>query len=202
MINNAKRGMSSFLAIVLLLCCISFSANAAPNTLDDATKQEYYADYVEIAEKIAGEKEADISVLPMDQFTEEDWRTPEEFRSLITAITDWTITATERTSNSAVSAVKASTITVDGQNYTISITGNFKTHTDTGYQRFGGIDSIESAMTSGGGTWEQTGYECQMIDAGRTYAVVISGELTIAGVKFANRLGYVEFYCDNAGGVK
>ena len=54
-------------------------------------------------------------------------------------------------------------------------------------------------MQSGYGTWTQTGYESQSLDSARTYAITVSGKLTVAGAVFSNKTAYVEFYCGATG---
>lgn len=201
---NAKQLLSSFLAGIMLFCSVGVTAYAAPVDIDEATKQKYYAEYVEIADEVAKETELDISVLPMNEFTDEDWLTPEEFRSLITTIANWRIVFTEQSGIqpfSSASATKTATVSASGQNYTIAVNGSFETtlNTSTGRQHFAGINSITSSMQSGYGTWTQTGYESQSLDSARTYAITVSGKLTVAGAVFSNKTAYVEFYCSATG---
>jgi len=199
-----KRLLTAIMACVMAVGCFSMSASAMEVGLDDTTKQAYYAEYIEIAKEVGKETELDISVLPMSEFTEADWQTPEEFRTIITAIANWRIECTEVSGiqpYSTASATKSATISADGHNYTISITGSFETglNTATGRQHFMRINSITSKISENTGTWKQTGYEYQSMDAARTYGITVSGELTIAGAKFANKLAYVEFYCSHNG---
>lgn len=199
-----KKLLSVIMACVMMAGCLSVSAFAAELGLDNETKQEYYAEYIKIAEEVAKETELDISVLPMSEFTEEDWRTPEEFRTIITAFANWKIDCVDVGGiqiYSSASATKSATITADGRNYTISITGDFETalNTSTGRQHFNGINSITSKISGSTGSWKQTGYESKSLDAARTYGITVSGELTVAGAKFRNKLAYVEFYCSSTG---
>lgn len=199
MIGKAKRAITSFLVGAMLLGCMGVSAKASPQELSETTKEEYYAEYTEIAAEIADKTDRDISVLPMYQFTEEDWVTPEEFRSLLTAFADWRIVCTEAQSRSKASATKLSALTLDDREYTVAITGDFDTTNSSNRLYFSGIRSITSGMQ--GAIWEQTGYECRCIDASRTYAVYVSGQFTVAGAVFENVLAYTEFYCSAAGDV-
>jgi hypothetical protein len=204
-----KKILKAALAYLMAISCLSvcgFASAAAP--LDEATKQAYYAEYLEIAQEVALETELDISVLPFDEFQDEDWRTPEEFRNFITEVANWnlagTYTSEPAMTRSTASATKTTTVTADGHNYTLAITGNFETglNTSTGRQHFSSINSITSKLAGYTGTWKQTGYEAQPLDAARTFAITVSGELTIAGTVFANKLAYVEFYCSSTGVVK
>lgn len=201
---NAKQMIASFWVGIMLFCSVGVPANAAPDDVDEATKQKYYAEYVEIADEVGKQTGLDISVLPMSEFADEDWRTPEEFRSLITTIANWRIVCTEQNGIqpfSTASATKNATVSASGLNYTIAVTGSFETNVDgaTGRQHFTRINSITSSMQSGVGTWTQTGYESQSLDSARTYGITVSGRLTVGGAVFANKTAYVEFYCSSTG---
>ena len=63
--------------------------------LDEATKQTYYQEYIKIAAEVSKETELDISVVPMNEFLEEDWRTPEQFRNVITEVANWRLICTD-----------------------------------------------------------------------------------------------------------
>lgn len=199
-----KRLVTVIMSCIMVVGCFGMVASAEELGLDDATKQAYYEEYIQIAKEVGKEAEVDISVLPMSEFTEEDWRTPEEFRSIITTIANWNIVCTAENGiqpYSTASATKTATVTAEGKNYTLSITGSFETalNTSTGRQHFSKINSITSKISGYTGTWTQTGYEATAIDAARTYAVTVSGELSIAGAEFPNKLVYVEFYCSATG---
>lgn len=200
-----KKQIIGIVLVCVMVIGISASASAATLTLDEETKEEYYLEYIEIAKEVSKEAELDISVLPIDEFQEEDWRTPQEFRNLITEVAYWHLTCTDSgddaLTQSTASATKSTTVTADGRSYTLSITGSFKTdlNTSVGQQRFSGINSITSKLTGSTGTWTQTGYESQSMDAARTYGITVSGKLTIAGAVFSNKLAYVEFYCNGQG---
>lgn len=171
--------------------------------LDELTKQEYYAEYIEIAKEVSKETELDIVVLPMSEFKEKDWRTPEEFQKYITEVANWRLICNEVGIQpySTATATKSAKVIAGGDTHSIDITGSFKTqlNASTGRQHFAGINYISSRMSGSVGTWKQTGYEYEIIDGARTYAIHVSGELTIAGVKFLNKLAYVEFYCSATG---
>lgn len=200
-----KKQIIGIVLVCVMAIGMSASASAATLTLDEETKEEYYLEYIEIAKEVSKEAELDISVLPIDEFQEEDWRTPQEFRDFITEVAYWHLTCTDNGDNtltrSTASATKSTTVIADGRSYTLSITGSFKTdlNTSVGQQRFSGINSITSKLTGSTGTWMQTGYESQSMDAARTYGVTVSGKLTIAGAVFSNKLAYVEFYCNGQG---
>lgn len=200
-----KKQIIGMVLVCVMVIGMSASASAATLTLDEETKEEYYLEYIEIAKEVSKEAELDISVLPIDEFQEEDWRAPQEFRDFITEVAYWHLTCTDggddTLTRSTASATKSTTVTADGRSYTLSITGSFKTDLNTsfGQQRFSGINSITSKLTGSTGTWTQTGYESQSMDVARTYGITVSGKLTIAGAVFSNKLAYVEFYCNGQG---
>lgn len=194
-----KKQIIGMLLVCVMVIGMSASASAATLTLDEETKEDYYLEYIEIAKEVSKEAELDISVLPIDEFQEEDWRAPQEFRDFITEVAYWHLTCTDggddTLTRSTASATKSTTVTADGRSYTLSITGSFKTDLNTsfGQQRFSGINSITSKLTGSTGTWTQTGYESQSMDAARTYGITVSGKLTIAGAVFSNKLPMLSF---------
>lgn len=203
-----KKFTGIFMAAVMLVSCLSVFAFAAdePATLDQATKEAYYTQYVEIAAEVAKEMELDISVLPMEEFGEEDWRTPEEFRAFITEVAHWNLNCTDYEpiqTRSNVSATKSATVTADGKSFTLSITGNFDSGylTASGRWHFLGVDSISSKLSIDTCKWTQTGYDFASLDDSRTYVVYVSGTLTVGGAVFANRLARAIFYCNAEGEV-
>lgn len=199
-----KKLLTVIMACIMMVGCLGVPAFAAEPGLDDETKKEYYAEYIKIAEEVSRETELDISVLPMDEFAEEDWRTPEEFRNFITTIANWKIEFTDVSDiqpYSSASKTKEAEVTADKHTYKLSVTGSFETvlNTTTGRQHFNKVISITSRMVGSTGSWKQTGYEAKTLDAARTYKITISGELTIGGAKFKNKLATVEFYCSSTG---
>lgn len=74
---------------------IPVPSSGMTSSLDEATKQTYYQEYIKIAAEVSKETELDISVVPMNEFQEEDWRTPEQFRNIITEVANWNLTCTE-----------------------------------------------------------------------------------------------------------
>lgn len=178
---------------------ISFS-NATANGLDDETKADYYAEYIKIAQEVNQTLGSQISVNPIEEISDDDWMTPEEFREFIIAIETWNVVCDESGPNerSTSSKTKTDTISVSGKTYTISITGRFTTMLVGSRQVFDGIDSITSS-TSGDGTWTHTGYTSSLLDQRRTYSITVSGTFRIASATFANKLASADFYCGTTG---
>lgn len=208
--QKMKRLTAMMLAIATCLS-LSVSAFAAPSEavesqqaaviLDEATKLAYHAEYQKIAEEVNEELNAYISVNPMEDFAENEWVTPEEFREIITAIASWNIVCTDTamSARSMSSATKTDTIEISGKSYTIAITGRFSTMLVNSRQVFDGIDTITSEADSSVGTWTQTGYESALLDQRRTYSITVSGTFVVAGATFRNMLAEADFYCGATG---
>lgn len=169
------------------------------NLLNDDTKRVYYAQYVKIVKDVSQQSGIDIIVNPVQEFAEEDWKTPEDFRDLITEIAEWDI----RCDASNVSKTKTAKVDADGKSFEIAVTGTFTTqyNSTTQRQHFQSVDTITSKISSGSASWTQTGYEGQSLDAARTVAIYVSGTLKVAQATFRNKLAYVEFYCSGKGEV-
>lgn len=169
------------------------------NLLNDDTKRVYYAQYVKIVKDVSQQSGIDIIVNPVQEFAEEDWKTPEDFRDLITEIAEWDI----RCDASNVSKTKTAKVDADGKSFEIAVTGTFTTqyNSTTQRQHFQSVDTITSKISSGSASWTQTGYEGQSLDAARTVAIYVSGTLKVAQATFRNKLAYVEFYCSDKGKV-
>ncbi|MBU5436026.1 hypothetical protein [Pseudoflavonifractor sp. MSJ-37] len=184
---------------------LDLSAFAASRHIGDAMKAEYHAEYIQIAREVSKETGIDVSVLPMDEFSDEDWRTPDEFRAFITEIANSKIVCDGSYDGpqpySRDYTTKTASVEAEGLKYTISITGSFVTqlNSSTHRQHFDSITSITSRSTSSTATWTQTGYTGKMMDAARTYAITVSGRLKVGGALFSNKLAYVEFYCNSTG---
>lgn len=106
------------------------------------------------------------------------------------------------TPQSVVSKTKSASFKAGQTTQTLSITGTFETQYSDVHKRqmFAGIKSINSKVTSGIGSWKQTGYEYQLIDGGRTYVIYVSGTYTIGGQSYSVTVS-VEFYCNADGSV-
>lgn len=193
----------SIVVVAAMCLSLSISVCASPSELNEDLKSQYYAEYLKIAAEVSKEADQDISVIPIDQFKDEDWLSPEEFRNMLEAIAGWKIVCNETGPETrSVSKTKTASITADNRTYKISVSGSFITKYVEEYhaQRFKGIESLTS-KASGDGTWTQTGYEHNLVELGRTYQITVSGTFKVAGAVFRNKLVYVEFYCDAQGGV-
>ena len=209
-----KKLLSLALALAMSLSVAVPAFATFDGTVDEDIRLSYYAEYIQIAEDVSKETGIDISVLPMDEFKDEDWKTPQAFRAFITEVANWRLNCTASAApiepenrpsphTVTVSATKAAKVNAEGTNYELLITGEFETgyRASTGRQHFAKVISITSKLSGRVGTWTQTGYEREFIDASRTVAAHVSGTLTIAGAVFKNKVAYVEFYCSDTGKV-
>lgn len=226
-----KKWMSVFLSCIMVIGSLGMYTTAwgAEKPLDDATKAAYYAEYQKIVAEVAAETESDISLLPIEEFAEEDWKEPEEYRKFITAIANWNldfdaegISATEYEGEMAQEVIdihnvanqnpadftplvveKQVNVKEQVHSSPISVTGSFLTQYNdfTGRQEFSGLQEISSRAVDFREKWTQTGYEYQFIDCGRTCVVTLFGDLEFGGAIFP-KTQKVEFYCSSTGGIE
>lgn len=205
--GKVARFVSSLLVLTLAFA-VSGGASANTSELTQKQKEAYHKQYVEIVKEVnAKYPNANLEVVPLNVFSEEDWVEPEIFRELAIARANATVTHTESVpveepsfGVQSVSATKSVTINANGAAVTIYITGSFETEYDpySDRQLFAGINSITSRSSKG--TWKQTGYEPWLIDGGRTYEITVGGKLTLNGITSAHNVT-VEFYCNANGRV-
>lgn len=203
---KVKR-LLSIVCTVLILCSGGITSYAAEidKVLTKRQKQDYYEEYQDIVEKISEEVGTKIELLPLEKFADSDWKTPEQFERSVREIAHSSFEFSEETVNisrSSGSATKTGTITCDNTSYNISVTGNFTTQYSSYYDRqmFQNVNSITSKIVGSLGTWNQISYEASKIDAGRTYYIVVSGNLTVAGVRYTKTFN-IQFYCDAKGAI-
>ena len=182
------------------------SKSVETSTLNESTKKIYYAKYIEIAKEVSKETGLDISILPMDEFHNDDWRTPNEYRKFLTKIANCNIRVNNSSDTQLFSndtCIKYASIEEQDIPYTIAITGKFTTQYNSNIKRqlFANVTSISSSISNSNVKWSQTDYNYLFIESGRTCRVYIVGDLTMGGAAFKNKIAYVEFYCDNRGGL-
>lgn len=210
-----KRKIAALLSVLMVMSCSVGPASAAGTGLDEATKQEYYNEYVEIAKEISEKTGIRISVHPISEFTEEDWLPTEEYRQLITElatcepVVDDTIVIRDTVPMASdsiggrVSATKNVKFSFGGKEHTIAVTGVFTTYYEEFHDRqiFEGYESISTKLISGSGSWRQhSNYEVNLADGRRTYTFTLSGTFTLAGTS-VDKVFTVSFYCGANGSV-
>lgn len=182
-------------------------ANLGQGKLTKKQKEAYYKQYVEIIkEVVAGHPGVEMEVVPFDQYAETDWITPEEFRKLAIDRANLKFGDFRASSSSGpvtlatISKTKSVDFDAKGVAVSLSITGSFETGYNSSLRRqvFTGINSVTSRASSG--SWTQTGYTPSRIDGGRTYAIYVGGKYVLNSISSTHNL-YVEFYCDEKGGI-
>lgn len=199
---------------VSMICAVTVMAvsgmPASASSVTDAQKAEYYKEYQEIVQALSEESEMEVKLLPASEFTEEDWRSPEEFEEIVRQLisaeavlcedenADGDLLIAER--STVPYAKKKSFTWGESSSCTIEISASFKTQLNAGRQYISSVSSIKSVKTSGNGKWEQIGSDYALIDSSRTAQVAVSGTISYAGVS-ATKLLTVEFYCDAYGNI-
>ncbi|EZP62087.1 MULTISPECIES: hypothetical protein [unclassified Exiguobacterium] len=180
-------------------------ATSKQTALSQQQKNAYYEQYLLTVKKINKSTSTSLlEVAPKKSFKESDWITPKRFKE----IAEKRINAKFEQSNnvsmkmSADTAKKTKTIKSNGISVNIAITGDFNTEYRSSAKRqvFSGINSIRSTDTSSKGTWKQTGYTANLIDAAKTYDITVGGKYTQNGLTSSHNIS-VEFYCSTTGGV-
>lgn len=206
--ENIFKKAIGFIAVFAAILVIGTGgkASAASLELTQQQKEDYYKQYVELAAEVdATYPGANITVNSMDEFKEEDWKSPEEFKQYLITRATLTITFNDNDNGGIAPrsvATKTKKASLNGVARDISVTGSFNTqlNSSSGAQQFAGIRSITSKLASGSGTWSQTGYDYSLIDGGRTYSMDIGGKLNLAGVTTSHR-AHVEFHCNSNGSI-
>ncbi len=203
----AKRALS--MICMLTLTTVSGMSVCASSDAD-AKKAEYYKEYQAIIERLSGEAELEIGLLPAEEFAEEDWRSPEEFEQLVRELIHADIASCDNeevegelplAARSSVTASKSKSFTWgDSYNCTIKISASFTTQYNSGRQYISSVSAISSQKTSGVGTWTPNGSEYRLLDSDRTAQVTVSGKISYAGA-YITKIMSVEFYCNSNGGI-
>ena len=200
--------------MMAVICMLNLSMGLFGMTVcaaeEDQQRAVYYEEYKKIVEKISSDTGVELTLLPAEEFAEEDWRTPEEFERVIREFATAEIVIEDSDDDimdllsgarSAVSASKnVSFVWGSSVSTTIKIKASFSTQYSSGRQYISGVSSISSSKASGNGTWKQFGSDYVILDAGRTAQVSASGTISYAGAS-TNKLLTVEFYCSATGGI-
>lgn len=198
---------------VAMICIVSISAGSAGMIVcaagENQQKSMYYEEYKKIVEEVSSDTDVELTLLPAEDFADEDWRTPDEFEKIVRAFAtaeiavnkndDITDLASE--TRYAVAASKnVSFIVENNADVTIKIKADFSTQYHAGRQYVSSVSNISSSEATGNGTWQQKGSAYLLLDAGRTAQISVSGNLSYSGVS-QEKIITVEFYCSAAGGV-
>lgn len=179
--------------------------------LTDERKAKLYEQYKIKLFEIAMDHDMNFELLPMEEFEERDWVTPEKFKEHLKymaslrfevdkseqAAESYTFeTPYKRTAEKDIRLISA-----DGKSAAIiKIKGEPETDFDERARRqvFVEFDSVTSFMESGIGSWEHLGYERYYSDGFRTCMVIIGGTYKSGGASM-QLTGNVYFYCRPTG---
>lgn len=200
--NLAKKVTVSLLGCTLMFNLWGTTALAA-TSITSNQKENYYKQYVEIASEVSLLTGQEVGVLPIENFTENDWVSLDEFRENAVNLANCKVdTLISTPSVRGGSATKDKTINVSGVTDTVSVTGSFETDYYSSFNRqmFKSVNSITSDVASSNATWSQIDYDATKQDSGRTYKIVVSGKYTRSGL-YTNLFVTVYFYCDSVGAI-
>ncbi len=201
--------VKAMLSMILVLAMgLPAAASAAGSgALDEATKREWYEEYQKIIEEVSPESKLGdfgLTLSPFEDFKEEDWKTPQEFRAFAKEMAGSYVEMKSGPAEEPLpegSAAKRVYLTIQGVDYGIDIVGDFYTQYETyqGRYVFSGTPSFTS-LPAGEGFWSHIGMEAYLIEGGRTWSVTVSGRFTLGGVSKIY-LARAEFYCDPQGNI-
>lgn len=193
-----------FTALFATFIVFSFVSKASASELTQEQKEAYYAEYVSIIEETNAKYNKDLKLGPIEGFTGDEWKTPEEFKNIVTdmATQEW-VPVEEKPGISlfaSTSGTKSVSKYLSGTQVTITVSGSFNTILSNGRQIFSPtINSLTSYANKG--TWTQRSYTSSLIDGGRTYNFDIGGGYVYNDVYDSTNIS-VSFYCSSTGVVQ
>ena len=198
---------------VAMICMLSISVGSAGMVVyaagENQQKSVYYEEYKKIVEEVSSDTDVELTLLPAEDFADEDWRTPDEFEKIVKAFAMAEIAVNKNddiadlvseTRYAVATSKNVSFIVENTADVTIKIKADFSTQYHAGRQYISSVSNISSSKATDNGTWQQTGSDYLLLDAGRTAQISVSGNLSYAGVS-QKKIITVEFYCSAAGGV-
>ena len=147
---------------VAMICIVSISAGSAGMIVcaagENQQKSMYYEEYKKIVEEVSSDTDVELTLLPAEDFADEDWRTPDEFEKIVRAFAtaeiavnkndDITDLASE--TRYAVAASKnVSFIVENNADVTIKIKADFSTQYHAGRQYVSSVSNISSSEATG-----------------------------------------------------
>ena len=198
---------------VAMICMLSISVGSAGMVVcatgENQQRLEYYEQYKKIVEEVSSDTDVELTLLPAEDFADEDWRAPGEFEKIVRAFATAEIAVDKNDdiadlvseTRYAVTALKNVSFAVgNSADIVIKIRGDFSTQYHAERQYISTVSNISSSKVTDTGTWQQTGSNYLLIDAGRTAQISVSGNLSYGGVS-QEKMITVEFYCGATGGV-
>ncbi len=173
-------------------------ASAVSLEMTQKQKESYYKQYANIIEKVNSDQDADLELVPIEDFKPDEWIEPQEFEKIATDMAEFDFVL--EPNGDELLHTKVFTTSINGKTLSININGNFNTNLfePADRQIFESIDSITSS--SNDLSWKQTGYTARLSDLGRSYVIDIGGEFTYNGITGYRGI-YVEFYCSATGAI-
>lgn len=71
-------------ALFAVFIVFSIAGKASASELTQKQKESYYNEYVSIIEETNSKYDKDLKIAPIQEFTQEDWKSPEEFKKIVT----------------------------------------------------------------------------------------------------------------------
>ena len=173
-------------------------ASAVSLEMTQKQKESYYKQYANIIEKVNSDQDADLELVPIEDFKPDEWIEPQEFEKIATDMAEFDFVL--EPNGDELLHTKVFTTSINVKTLSININGNFNTNLfePADRQIFESIDSITSS--SNDLSWKQTGYTARLSDLGRSYVIDIGGEFTYNGITGYRGI-YVEFYCSATGAI-
>lgn len=193
--NSERKGKSMKYQIATAVLILASLSPVTSEAKDQTTQhQRYYAAYEKIVRELNRTHEnADVTLLAANQFSDEDWVSPERFQ--------------ERTIKRLKPLRVQLSIYGDGQRALertqggkeVRIIGNFETELLERSERqwFSDVFSMTSQAINDG-IWTQKGFDGTRIDAGQTMVVTVSGTYAKQGILTKHHITK-EFHCSSVG---
>ncbi|MDX8366305.1 hypothetical protein [Cytobacillus sp. IB215665] len=99
-ITNLLNFTKVLLAVLILFAPVEV-ASAASLELTKEQKEKYYKQYVEIVEEVVADYCVEMGVVPYEEFAEEHWVKPQEFRKLAISMANMESVISTETCNSS-----------------------------------------------------------------------------------------------------
>lgn len=185
------------------------------NSITKEQKLQYHKQYIKIVEEAMEKKLGlSLSVPPIEEFKEEEWKTPEEYEIMIQNIIVEHLKR-EREKIAAMSSyLKPAVTNMNGETTKstyvyfsdflreIEVTAKFDKQYSAVLDRqiFVTVDNVSSKLASSRGKWEQTSYEASLVDDGQKYRIQIEGVFELNNISFEKEF-IIEFNCDEFGNI-
>lgn len=198
-----------WLIVIGFLVVLSFvitSKASATEKLTQEQKAEYYQQYQDILDEVNAEyPDANISLEPLNTFTDADFISVDKFKGLAVDRANMEIVVNEKSQISPRATgqgTQSVSLKSNGASGEVSITAYFTLSYNATAQRmvFGSLDRVTSKATTYGGSWSQGSITSQRLDSSRSWGISVGGTYTFNKMSTQHNL-YVEFSCGPTGTV-